>query len=89
MQFSIKSVLVFITGAAVGSLLSKRAAAIYDDNTPNMLIALLVGAMGAWGLGYGALFGGPCRGMVIGALSAAVTLYGYELLMMFLVYIRW
>jgi hypothetical protein len=88
LQFSIKSVFLFVTGAAMGCLLSKRAAALYGNETPNQLIALLVGATAAWGLGYGALLGCPWRGLLIGSLSAAIALFGYELLMWTLVVIR-
>ena len=89
MQFSIKSAFLFVTGAAVGSLLSKRAAAMYGNETPNLLIGLLVGAAGAWALGYGALLGCPWRGLFIGLSSSAIALFGYELIMWILFVIRW
>jgi hypothetical protein len=74
MQFSIKNLLLFTAGAAVGIVLTKAAASFYGSNTP-LLVASLIGGMASWGLGFGSLLSCPWRGCLIGTLSAAITIF--------------
>jgi hypothetical protein len=76
-QFSIKNMFLFVTGASVGIVLSKTAAVVVKNQNTHLTVITLGAAMAFWGLGLGGLLNCPWRGLVIGFLSATITLAGY------------
>jgi hypothetical protein len=79
MQIPRDRTLLFVTSAAVGAGLTV-AATVWHQPGLVFQVAGLVGGVAFWGLAIGALVGCPWRGVLIGFLSAASTLFSYLVL---------
>lgn len=78
-QFSLKSLMIFITAAAAALTASKYAASLNDGGeiNPNLIAAVLAGSAALWGTALGAMMDRAWRGAVIGLLSAIAALAGF------------
>lgn len=78
MQFTLKSLMLFITGASVGIALSKVCVGMQPRNSSILVFTLIMSATAAfWGLAIGAVLQIPWRGLLIGFLAAAAMMSGY------------